>query len=165
MCGIIGAFKAFNEIRTNVSSHRGPDESGVWEDGDIVLGHTRLKIIDLSEKASQPMLSQDRRFVIVYNGEIYNFQYIRKELINLGHRFNSKSDTEVLLKAYIEWGLDALNKFNGMFAFAIWDTFEKELIVARDRYGVKPLVYYWDGKTFIFSSEIKGIIQHKMETE
>ena len=165
MCGIIGAFKPVNEIRTDVLNHRGPDDSGVWEDRDIALCHTRLKIIDLSEKASQPMLSQEERYVIVYNGEIYNFQYIRKELINRGYQFNSNSDTEVLLKAYIEWGLDALNKFNGMFAFGIWDTFEKELIVARDRYGVKPLVYYWDGKTFIFSSEIKGIIQHKADSK
>lgn len=161
MCGIIGAIKPFKNLEIDCLHHRGPDSNGLWDDNHILLGHTRLKIIDLSKNGSQPMISKSQKYILVYNGEIYNFQEIRKQLINLGYEFQSNSDSEVLLNAYQEWGIKSLNKLNGMFAFAIWNKEKKELILARDRYGVKPLVYYWDGKTFIFSSEIKGILAQK----
>lgn len=138
--------------------HRGPDGTGVfWGDG-ISLGHNRLSIIDLSEAAGQPMKSNDGRLEIVFNGEIYNFRELKKQLPD--HMFKTSGDTEVILAAYKKWGRDCVKKFNGIFAFAIWDKEKRELFLARDQIGVKPLYYFWDGKKLIFSSEIKAILEH-----
>lgn len=142
-----------------LTSHRGPDGSGFFADEEISLGHNRLAIIDLSDKASQPMWDEKRELAVVFNGEIYNFKELRRDL-EKKYRFKSNSDTEVILYAYKEYGLECLNKFNGIFAFAIWDAAKKELILARDRMGIKPLYYYHDNKKFIFSSEIKAILTH-----
>ena len=143
------------------TSHRGPDGRGVFYDEGISLGHNRLSIIDTSESASQPMLSYSGRFAIVFNGEIYNFKELKKELEG-EYNFKTKSDTEVILAAYSKWGKDCLNKLNGIFAFAIWDKEKKELFLARDHVGIKPLYYFWDNDKFIFSSEIKSILEHNV---
>lgn len=166
MCGIAGILN-FNQQpvsherlkkMTDVIRHRGPDGEGHSVDGPMGLGHRRLAIIDLSPAGRQPMQTQDGRFTITYNGEIYNFKELRVQLEALGHRFHSNTDTEVALKAYIEWGANCLHQFNGMFAFAIWDKKEEKLFLARDRYGIKPLYYYKTDKCFIFASEVKAII-------
>jgi len=136
--------------------HRGPDDEGILMHKNLVLGHVRLSIQDLTTKGRQPM-SNDGRYWIIFNGEIYNFQDIKKELEVLGHKFYSKTDTEVILNAYKEWGFNSFKKFNGMWSFAILDKKSDELILCRDRYGIKPLYYYEDEKKIIFSSEIKGI--------
>ncbi len=151
--------------------HRGPDGDGIFVCGDASLGHTRLSIIDLSEKASQPMFSQDESLVLVFNGEIYNFQEIRDELRKKGHQFRSNSDSEVIISAYQEYGAECLQKFNGIFAFAIYDKKDNSLFVARDRVGIKPLYYYWDPSAssgrakLVFSSEIKAILEHDIPRE
>ncbi len=144
----------------NAIAHRGPDGEGHWVEENVALGHRRLSIIDLSNAAHQPMLSGDNRFVISYNGEVYNFKELRIELEYKGHSFQSRSDTEVVLKAFIEWGTDCIKKFNGMFAFAIWDRENKVLTLARDRYGIKPLYYTINNGNFLFGSEIKAIQAH-----
>lgn len=163
MCGITGIWH-FNEVRidndeisnfNNSLSHRGPDGGYVYieHDNNIGLGHRRLSIIDLSKRGNQPMQSKDKRYWIVYNGEVYNFIELRKELKELGHSFESDSDTEVILEAYSEWGTKCLSKFNGMWAFAIWDRKNKRLFLARDRFGVKPLHYLCNENMFAFASE------------
>jgi len=162
MCAINGFNFSDEELlnRMNIiTSHRGPDGKGAFYDGGISLGHNRLSIIDISESASQPMLSSDGRFAIVFNGEIYNFKELKKELEG-EYNFKTKSDTEVILAAYSKWGKDCLNKLNGMFAFAVWNKEKKELFLARDHVGIKPLYYFWGNNKFIFSSEIKGILEH-----
>ena len=143
---------------TDAIIHRGPDGEGHYIDRCLGLGHRRLSIIDLSEAGHQPMATEDGRYVISYNGEVYNFKELRIELETLGHRFHSNTDSEVVLKALAEWGDDALNRFNGMFAFALWDKQERVLTLARDRYGIKPLYYCWVNSTLIFASEIKAIL-------
>jgi asparagine synthase (glutamine-hydrolysing) len=168
MCGICGIAGIGLPVReqatiremTGTLGHRGPDAQSVWLDpqGRCAFGHARLSIIDL-QGGAQPMLSADGRFVIVFNGEIYNFQVLRKDLEQLGRAFRTHSDTEVLLQAYIQWGAEALERFDGMFAFAIFDTVEGSLFVARDRVGVKPLYYFWDGRNFAFASEIKAVLK------
>ena len=169
MCGIAGIVdlnkrRASSEqlkVMTDMIAHRGPDGEGHWYEENVALGHRRLSIIDLSDDAKQPMQTFDRRYVISYNGELYNYRELREELSGLGYRFISSSDTEVLLNAFHAWKEDALPRLNGMFAFAIWDRKEKELWLARDRYGIKPLYYgEWQG-TFLFGSEIKAIMAHK----
>ncbi len=164
MCAINGfTFKDEALIRqmNAETKHRGPDGSQVWSDDFVTFGHNRLSIIDTSAASDQPMKSVDGRYVITYNGELYNFQEIKAELIKEGIAFNTSGDTEVILKAYITWGTTCVEKFNGMFAFAIWDTEKMEIFLARDHAGVKPLYYsIVDGK-LIFSSEIKGILVHK----
>ena len=135
--------------------HRGPDDRGYYFEPGVGLCHARLAIIDLSDKAHQPMRRGD--LTLLYNGEIYNYREIRKELADLGHTFQSNSDTEVLLEAYREWGKDILLRLNGMFAFAIYDHKKRKLFLARDRLGIKPLFYYLDEFCFVFSSEIKAI--------
>ncbi len=168
MCGINGFnFKDENLIRSMVAEtkHRGPDSDGVFLDDGISLGHNRLSIIDLSENGRQPMFNQAKDLVIVFNGEIYNYQEIKKELSENGVEFFSNSDTEVILKAYEKYGKDCVKKFNGIFAFAIWDKRKKELFAARDQFGVKPFFYFFDGQKFIFSSEIKGILKHGIKRE
>ncbi|MES2477945.1 MAG: asparagine synthase (glutamine-hydrolyzing) [Bacteroidota bacterium] len=163
MCGIAGIIHSeasefeMQDALKNLY-HRGPDSSGVYTELPLILGHTRLAIQDLSEKASQPMLSADDRYVITYNGEIYNHQNIRTELSNLGVQFTSNSDTETLLYAYIHFGENVLERLNGIFSFAIFDRQERVLFAARDAYGVKPFYYYLDKTQFIFSSEIKSIL-------
>lgn len=146
-------------------SHRGPDDSGTWAEGACALGHRRLSVIDLSPQGHQPMFSHDGRWAIVYNGEFYNFQQMRADLENLDPELKSAwrgtSDTEVFLEAVSRWGLDeATRRFNGMFAFALWDRREKLLHLGRDRIGEKPLYYAWMGKHFLFGSELKALRAH-----
>jgi asparagine synthase (glutamine-hydrolysing) len=168
MCGITGIFNLDNEPAssvilqrmTNAIAHRGPDGEGFYVDGPVGLGHRRLAIIDLSPSGHQPMMTTDGNYVLIYNGEMYNFQEIRLELEAHGHQFHSRSDSEVVLHAYIQWGERCLDRFNGMFAFAIWDKTRKELFLARDRFGVKPLYYGLFGNTFLFGSEVKAILQN-----
>ena len=145
---------------TDAIAHRGPDGEGHYVDGNVALGHRRLAIIDLSPAGSQPMTTEDGSLVIVYNGEVYNFLELRPKLQARGYRFHSNTDTEVELYAYREWGPECVHRFNGMFAFAIWDMQKGQLFLARDRYGIKPLYYFWDGRHFIFGSEIKAILAH-----
>ncbi|MDC1118108.1 asparagine synthase (glutamine-hydrolyzing) [Alphaproteobacteria bacterium] len=168
MCGIAGYLNldgapASSEIikkMTNAIVHRGPDGFGHWDDGSIALGHRRLAIIDLTEHARQPMQTLDGRFTITYNGEIYNFRDLRIQLESRGQQFHSHSDTEVLLNGFAEWGVGILERLNGMFAFAIWDKKDRNLIIARDRHGVKPVYTAKIGNTFAFGSEIKAILKH-----
>jgi asparagine synthase (glutamine-hydrolysing) len=162
MCGIVGLTWSDSELITRMTqtlNHRGPDQSGIYTDSSISLGHRRLSILDLSEHGLQPMSNQDKTIWISFNGEIYNFKEIRRTLEDKGFVFHSHTDTEVILYAYEAYGMDCLELFNGMFAFAIWDQRKQELILARDRLGIKPLYYYSQGGKLIFSSEIKAIIQ------
>ena len=150
-----------NEIAVMNDSmiHRGPDDGGIWIEENIGLGHRRLSIIDLSDAGHQPMVYDD--LVIVFNGEIYNFLDLRKELESRGYEFKSKTDTEVILASYKEWGIGCLDKFRGMFAFVIYDKSTNVLFGARDRFGKKPFKYYLDDTTFIFASELKAILTQK----
>ncbi|MCM8541571.1 MAG: asparagine synthase (glutamine-hydrolyzing), partial [Lentisphaeraceae bacterium] len=172
MCGIAG-FISKNEFPDNAQEiitrmtstlkHRGPDKQDVYLSPNVksALGHTRLSIIDLSETGNQPMVSPCDRYSLVFNGEIYNYKALREELISEGELFKGASDTEVLFKALITWGIEAaLNKLNGMFAFAFLDNEEKELFIARDRIGIKPVYYGYSNKNFIFGSELKAIKAH-----
>ena len=168
MCGIAGLFNVNGEpvspvlLRkmTDVIAHRGPDGEGFYTDRFIGLGHRRLSIIDLSPAGHQPMVSRDGQVVVTYNGEIYNFQEIRAELESLGHHFRSRTDSEVVLNAWNEWGAGCVPRFNGMFAFAIWDRREQALFLVRDRYGIKPLYYACWGQSFVFGSEQKALLKH-----
>jgi len=168
MCGING-FNWKDEYlakeMNNALMHRGPDMQGMYSDNNITLGHTRLSIIDLSERGKQPMSDESEEIFIVYNGEIYNFLEIKKELEYKGVKFFSNTDTEVVIKAYKGFGFECVNKFNGMWAFCIYDKRKNILFLSRDRMGVKPLYYYFDGKNFIFSSEIKGILKHNIHKQ
>jgi asparagine synthase (glutamine-hydrolysing) len=168
MCGINGilSFKQninFSETLLKMNdalSHRGPDDSGFFSEDNIFLGHRRLSIIDLSEAGHQPMTDHSGRFVMVFNGEIYNFREIRKEIESTDPSitFNSGTDTEVLLAAFSLWGKYCLEKLNGMFAFAVWDRQDKKLFLCRDRLGIKPMYYYQDNEKLIFSSEIRPLL-------
>jgi len=140
--------------------HRGPEDSGIYCDERIALGHRRLKIIDLSKKGHQPMSDSKKEVFVVFNGEIYNFKEIKQELIERGHTFNSGSDTEVIIYAYKEWGIKCIEKFNGMFALGLYDKKNNKLYLVRDRLGVKPLFYTIFDKKVIFSSEIKAILKY-----
>ncbi len=157
--GITDAHVRDVETMTRVLAHRGPDSQGIWHDDKVALGHCRLSIIDLSDDGNQPMVSSDERYVIVYNGEIYNFIELRDEIIaDAGYSFSSSSDTEVILQAIRLWGLDkTLPKLNGMFAFALWDRQRKTLSLARDSAGIKPLFYAPVSGGFLFASELKAI--------
>ncbi|MFX0132293.1 MAG: asparagine synthase (glutamine-hydrolyzing) [Candidatus Hodarchaeota archaeon] len=166
MCGIIGEISNKIEIEKFIKmrdtlSHRGPDDEGLFinDSNQVALGHRRLSIIDLTKAGKQPMSNEDGTIWITYNGEIYNFKLIRRELIEKGHIFKSKTDTEVIIHGYEEWDVDILKKLNGMFAFGIWDDNKKRLFLARDRVGIKPLYYFYDEKRFIFASEIKAIVK------
>jgi asparagine synthase (glutamine-hydrolysing) len=165
MCGISG-FYSFDEVfseselhaMTGALAHRGPDASGYFVDDTVGLGHRRLSIIDLSQTANQPMHSADGRYVMVYNGEVYNYREIASELKqNFKTVFKTASDTESILEAYVKYGPGFLEKLNGMFALAIYDKEKKELFVCRDRIGIKPLYYFWDGHNFAFASELKAL--------
>ncbi len=167
MCAINGFnFKDEELIRrmNDVTRHRGPDDTGAVVFDNFSLGHNRLSIIDLSPRGHQPMSTEDGRYTITYNGELYNFKEIKNDLAGK-YKFISNSDTEVILYAYARWGHEALKKFNGIFALAIYDKEKNELFLARDRAGVNPLYYYYDGKRLIFSSEIKGILELSMPCE
>ena len=169
MCGIIGSFlnenppdfenrldSAFMELK-----HRGPDFKDYisipLSKGVLTLGHTRLSIIDLSTNANQPMKSRDGRYVIIFNGEIYNYRELRDELINLGHLFYTDSDTEVLLAAWAQWNVDGLRFLVGMFSFAIFDNVTQNLTLVRDAFGIKPLFYKYNEGEIVFSSDINAI--------
>lgn len=166
MCGIAGLLQTnFAPVSpvtlqrmTDAIAHRGPDGQGHWIENGVGLGHRRLAIIDLSPAGHQPMVSADHRYVLTYNGEIYNYRELRAELQTLGYWFHSNTDSEVLLNALAAWGIDALTRFNGMFAFALWDRKERRLTLARDRYGIKPLYYSQQGAMFAFASEQKAIL-------
>jgi asparagine synthase (glutamine-hydrolysing) len=163
MCGIAGIFhfehrsisRDVLQSMTEAIAHRGPDAEGIYIDGSVGLGHRRLSIIDLST-GQQPMQNRDGSLVITFNGEIYNYLELKNELMDLGYTFQTVSDTEVILCAYEEWGVSCQNRFNGMWAFAIWDRNKKELFVSRDRIGEKPLHYSVFDNSFIFGSEIKA---------
>lgn len=176
MCGLTGFLNTYSDTSTeylttqitsmtNTLRHRGPDDEGIWVDAQvgIALGHRRLSILDLSPHGHQPMFSANGRFVIVFNGEIYNYQTLRNELEKLGvaPNWRGHSDTEVMLAAINQWGIEnAIKRFVGMFAFALWDRQERVLYLARDRLGEKPLYYGWMGNTFLFGSELKALRAH-----
>ncbi|HEX7345672.1 MAG TPA: asparagine synthase (glutamine-hydrolyzing) [Candidatus Limnocylindrales bacterium] len=166
MCGIAGAIErtqrgdagAVVRDMLGVLEHRGPDDRGCAEIGRVAIGQRRLSILDTSSSGHQPMRSADDRLWIVHNGEIYNFLELAAELRGLGHRFRSETDTEVILAAYAEWGLDALRRFNGIWAFALWDARAETLVLSRDRFGVKPLYVAEHGNLLGFASEIKALL-------
>jgi asparagine synthase (glutamine-hydrolysing) len=168
MCGIAGIFRLNGQpvspvaLRkmTDAIAHRGPDGEGFYTDSFIGLGHRRLSIIDLSALGHQPMQSADGKVVLSYNGEIYNYQELRIELEAKGHSFRSKTDTEVVLNAWVEWGAECVGRFNGMFAFAAWDKRDQSLYLVRDRYGIKPLYYASWNQVLLFGSEQKAILAH-----
>lgn len=165
MCGITGFInnkdnkKEIIKKMADKIAHRGPDGEGYYIDDNIALAHRRLAIIDLNT-GSQPMYSNDKSIVIVFNGEIYNFLDIKKELIDKGYKFESKSDTEVIIYGYLEWGEDVVNHLRGMFAFALYDISNKKLFMARDKWGIKPLYYCLFNNTFMFASEIKAFLEN-----
>lgn len=174
MCGLAGILQSQARLQEaeltalagamgDALAHRGPDDRGVWVDAaaGVALAHRRLSILDLSSLGHQPMRSSDGRYWLAYNGEIYNFAALRTELEPLGHRFGGHSDTEVLLAAVMQWGLEAtLRRCNGMFAIALWDRREQRLSLARDRVGKKPLYYGWAGDALVFGSELKALWRH-----
>ncbi len=168
MCGIAGVFNVDGrpvsvtvlKRMADAVRHRGPDGEGFWTKTFVGFAHRRLAIIDLSPLGHQPMANDDGSMVICYNGEVYNFQELRVELETHGVRFRSNCDTEVVLKAYEVWGDACVRRFNGMFAFAIWDSRRNRLFLARDRYGIKPLYYWYRNGTLIFGSEVKSILEH-----
>lgn len=172
MCGILGigdrkgrpvAPPLLNRMN-NIIAHRGPDSSGEYIDGAVGLGHRRLSIIDLSPLGHQPMCNEDGNIIVVFNGEIYNHQKLRVELQAKGHSFQSQSDTEVLIHGYEEWGTESVKKWNGMFAYAIYDRPRQRIFLARDRYGVKPVYWYFKDDLLLFASEIKAILEHPAVT-
>src|SRR5437016_7522592 len=139
--------------------HRGPDDRGSYECDGLLLGHRRLSILDLSPAGRQPMASPDGRFVVSLNGEIYNYLELRTELALAGRAFHTGTDTEVLLASFAEWGPSCLNRFRGMFAFALWDTVTSRLFLARDRVGEKPLYYWYNDERFVFASELRALLK------
>lgn len=175
MCGIAGiaghginqqAYRSAIQQMTDALAHRGPDAEGIWNDEHCFLGHRRLSIIDLSAAGNQPFISQDGRYTLVYNGELYNYRELKLELQRSQHGsgqlpyfFKTNTDTEVILASYLRWGVECLQRFNGMFAFAIWDTQEQRLLVVRDRLGVKPLYYHFKNNVLSFASEIRSLMR------
>ena len=168
MCGICGVLNfdgrevgsVLLKKMTDSIAHRGPDGEGWYQSKGLGFGHRRLAIVDLSPLGHQPMVSQDNRYALTYNGEIYNFREIRSELISKGYSFLSQTDSEVVLHAWAEWGQACVLKFNGMFAFAIWDSVQEDLFLVRDRYGIKPLYYAHTGSSIVFGSEQRAIREH-----
>src|SRR5437870_5602679 len=168
MCGICGIvnFSASEPVDSHLvqrmndrQAHRGPDDQGYFVEENVGLGHRRLSIIDLSG-GKQPMFNEDGSVVVVFNGEIYNFADLTGALIARGHRFTTRSDTETIVHAYEEYGVECMKDFRGMFAFAIWDRRQKRLFLVRDRLGIKPVYYYAGKDFFVFASEIKSLLQH-----
>lgn len=174
MCGITGIF-TFNEVgrfnlpnlsrATQALEHRGPDNQGLYVDEFVGLGHRRLSIIDLSTDANQPFQSADERYQLIFNGEIYNYRLLRKNLEANGVSFRTESDTEVLLQTLIHKGAEGINDLNGFFAFAFYDKQKQEMLVARDRYGIKPLYFLQDEDRFLFASELKSLLTYGLEKE
>jgi asparagine synthase (glutamine-hydrolysing) len=166
MCGLAGYFGQGNreilEKMTRALKYRGPDDEGFFISDQIGLGHRRLSIIDLSQKGRQPLSNEDKTIYLIFNGEIYNFQNLKKDLIERGHKFESQTDSEVIVHQYEEDGVDCFKKFNGMFAIAIWDSQQQKLILARDRYGQKPLYWSQVNDTLVFTSELKAILLHPL---
>ena len=170
MCGIIG-FASQTEVKvkekylfgSKLIKHRGPDDSGEWfsDDGCVGLGHRRLSIIDVSKNGHQPMSNINGDLKIVFNGEIYNYVELSKILSDKGYKFKSKTDTEVILAAYSEWGEECTTFLNGMFAFAIYDSIKKILFISRDRAGEKPIYYQFSNGILQFASELKGLLSDK----
>src|SRR5579872_4471303 len=165
MCGILGIYSRDSKLpevdrfaaALGSMRNRGPDDSGIWGEPLIRLGQRRLAIVDLSATGHQPMISADGRYVIVFNGEVYNHTELRP-LLKPAHQWRGSSDTETLLEAYARWGVACLDRLNGMFAFAIWDQQEQRLFAARDRMGVKPLFYRWRNGTFGFASRPTALV-------
>ena len=172
MCGFIGFtnislnenIEQILEEMSSMIAHRGPDSGGKYVDASISLGFRRLKIIDLSDEGDQPVLNENGSCVLVFNGEIYNYQELREELIALGHTFKSNTDSEVILHGYEEYGEKILKRLRGMFAFAIWNSNNHSLLLARDCFGIKPLYYTANTKdhSLIFGSEIKAFLKHPL---
>lgn len=168
MCGIAGflntdrapADPALLHPMADAIRHRGPDGEGFYEDGPVGFAHRRLSIIDLSSAGAQPMVTGDGRYALTYNGEVYNFVELRRELEALGRKFHSHTDSEVVLHAFAVWGISCVEKFNGMFAFSVWDSQERVLHLARDRYGIKPLYFSQRPQVFLFGSEVKALLAH-----
>jgi asparagine synthase (glutamine-hydrolysing) len=174
MCGITGivghqinnsVYQTAIKKMNDVIAHRGPNAEGFWNDEHCFLGHRRLSIIDLSEAGNQPFISQDGRYILIYNGELYNYKALKLELQraqqgskDLPYIFKTNTDTEVVLAAYFRWGIDCVKRFNGMFAFSVWDKVEQKLIIARDRLGIKPLYYHYQNNVLLFASEIRALI-------
>jgi asparagine synthase (glutamine-hydrolysing) len=173
MCGILGFAGDWPhedlQIRLSMDyiAHRGPDARGVFQEDEISLAHLRLSIIDLSDLANQPMKSHNGRYVMVYNGEIYNFMEIKKDILKKNPEFvtRSYSDTEIIIEAFSIWGIDFVQRLNGMFAIAIWDRWDKKLFIFRDRLGIKPIYYYYDNRVFAFASELKALTGTKLLQE
>ena len=163
MCGIVGFISSKGEKgkiikkMTDRLIHRGPDEEGFYIDENIALGHRRLSIIDL-DNGKQPI--SNKKFVVIFNGEIYNYMELKAELIEKKYKFETDSDTEILLHGYEEWGNNLPEKLRGMFAFTIWDKENKTLFCARDNFGIKPLYYYKNEDVLMFASEIKAFLEH-----
>ena len=168
MCGILGIYNlngsavkesSIKEMGTQIN-HRGPDGEGFFIQENIGFVHKRLAILDPTEKGQQPMHSKDGKWVVVFNGCIYNFKELRKELIEKGHIFLSETDTEVICEGLSAYGISFFERFNGMFAIGAWNKEEEKLYISRDRYGIKPLYYWFNESTLVFASEIKAIIKH-----
>jgi len=174
MCGIIGIISkdqlseeaiGLTQKATATLSKRGPDASGFQHFGKVAFGHRRLSIIDTSSAANQPFNDLSGRYFIIFNGEIYNYKALRNDLIKEGYTFQTESDTEVLLTAYICYGKPFLNKLNGFFALAIYDKYEQNVLIARDRFGIKPLLIYTDENRLIFASEMKALLAYNINKE
>lgn len=174
MCGITGIYcfedsstnyKNQVEAANNAMKNRGPDHQGVFQHNRIALGHVRLSIIDTSAGAHQPFTEENERYTIVFNGEVFNFQELKADLINKGYSFFTSSDTEVVLKSYIEYGSECMKRFNGFFAFAIYDKQTEELFIARDRMGIKPFLFYHDQNRLVFASEMKALLKYDIPRE
>ncbi len=166
MCGILGQINFKNQKidksrfkkALELQKHRGPDDGDIYLENNFTFGHRRLSIIDLDSHAKQPMVSSCGNYILVFNGEIYNYKELKQELLKKDYTFHTSSDTEVLLNSFIEYGIDCIQQFIGMFAFSIYDNIKNEFYVVRDRLGIKPLYYTKDDDRFIFSSEIKSIL-------
>ena len=169
MCGFAGFVGKVEDRETVLVNmmdtiiHRGPDSAGKYVDEDAALGFRRLSIIDLSSVGDQPLYNEDKSMVLVFNGEIYNYQELRKELIEAGHVFVSNTDSETLIHGYEQWGEKLVDRLRGMYAFVIWDTKKKRLFGARDIFGIKPFYYAQMNQTFLFASEIKAFMEHQLD--
>src|SRR3989338_5876122 len=164
MCGICGFNFEDKRLLKSMAGeirHRGPNAAGYFTSKNISLGSRRLSIIDLSKAGNQPIYNEDKSIALFYNGEIFNFHEVREELLRKGHSFSSNTDSEVVVHAYEEYGTECLQHFNGFWGFALYDSRKKLLFIARDRLGIKPLYYFYDGKKLVFASEIKAILKDK----